>query len=320
MKAKHLLLLSLSSMLVLASCGTYEMATVSEPYQSPHLDAIQGKSMSIESVNVYLESSRSDFDLRGTSVTVNGQAITLGGTYLDEDTDMKLGEVGVVDTNIFEKAGVDEFGLSSVVTEMLLNTLNDRQDFFIPINYDKLDLGYYSNRKLLFDFTTYPWSYTLDDSAPALESPFTSVAFDDSSADLALNVDIEIRSEILQILEDDVNIQNQFIMADHQPSQDDYYLTVYAFMKFTVVDRRTNEVVMDEKTRTIIPMAYGYQEQMYIPVQANDADQYSRFFRDFNFSGYTAEISRRLADSLTQGLHPFYRNLNQRVKVEEPVE
>jgi hypothetical protein len=75
-----------------------KLATVRTQIEPTIAATARGKSLKVAPVEIQLSAARSEFDLRGVTVSVNGQTFSLGGRYLETTDDMDLGKVGVLDT------------------------------------------------------------------------------------------------------------------------------------------------------------------------------------------------------------------------------
>ncbi len=299
---------------LLGSCASMKLATVRTQIEPTIAATARGKSLKVAPVEIQLSAARSEFDLRGVTVSVDGQTFNLGGRYLETTDDMDLGKVGVLDTNIFKKAKVDVESLSDYATDRLVKAIGGTSDIRILINPDKPDVGELSTRPLVYDLTKYPWVGQFDPAGQALPPVFSKV-ITGAPADYTLSVKLEIRSEIYEILEDSTYVQNKFISADHKPAKGDYYLDFVAFANFKLTDA-SGKVVMDDKTRQAYPVGYAPSRQLYLPVKNRDATAYAKYFRSYDFSADARGIVDRVVDNLVTVFRPLYSNLNQYVKEE----
>lgn len=304
----------------LASCASMQRQSVSNLIQPPLTSVARGATLAIERAEVNLTSSRAEFDLRGTSVTVtvgdSSQTIELGGRYLETDDDFDLGQVGVLDTNIFKKSGVDARALGVRLSERLLAGITGSGDFRLPINRAYPDAGDYATRKIVYDYTVTPYAESIDEASPPL-APIFAKATSPVNADYRLAVSVDIRSEIFEILADNGYNSNSFGIMDRKPAKGDYYLTYTAYAEFSLVNARTGEVLMTEKTKQAIPLAYVEGDFEYVPVKSKDAAAYATFFRSYNFAATAEALVDRVADNLVPAFRPVYQNAVLWVKVEE---
>ncbi|MBN1241885.1 MAG: hypothetical protein JXA15_04165 [Spirochaetales bacterium] len=304
----------------LASCAGMQRQSVSTLYEPPLGGVAAGSTLAIERADITLSSSRSEFDLRGVSVTVTAgdstQTIELGGRYLETDDDWDLGEVGVLDTNIFKKSGVDARALGVRLSERLLAGITGAADLRLPINRAYPDAGEYSSRKITYDYTVTPYAATVDEASAPL-APIFSASPSPVNSDYRLAVSVDIRSEILEILADYGYNTSSFGILDRKPAMGDYYLTYKAYVEFSLVDARTGDVLMTEKTEQALPLAYVEGAFEYVPVKNKDAAAFSTFFRSYDFTAAAEALVDRVADNLVPAFRPVYYNSVTWVKVEE---
>ena len=303
--------------LTLSSCASMKLTTVSEPCNKALFEQLKGKSLSVETVELDLASSRQEFDLRGASITINGQTIELGDTYLERTEDMDLGEVGVVDTNIFKKAGLNSDELGGLIEEKIIAMLDENVDIYLPVNRTQPDVGLYSNYAVVYDYSTIPYTYSVLGELPELETALNSVMKSDSGADYKLELSVIIQSEILQVLNIDQFSQSRFSYGEHVPQNGDYYLSLLLTVKYELSDNKTGEKILDQRTKLDSYLFQGLRDYIYIPVEAGNKDKYSRFFRDFDFSSYAEKLCNLTAEGVLPALRPLYLNMNKWVKVEE---
>ena len=304
----------------LVSCAGMQRQSISTLYQPPLATVAQGATLAVERADLTLSSSRSEFDLRGVSVTVTAgdstQTIDLGGRYLETDDDWDLGEVGVLDTNIFKKSGVDARALGVRLSERLLAGITGATDIRLPINRAYPDAGEYSTRKIVYDYTVTPYAATIDEGSAPL-APIFSAAPSPVNSDYRLAISVDIRSEILEILEDYGYNTSSFGIMDRKPAKGDYYLTYKAYVKFSLVNARSGETLMTEKTEQPLPIAFVEGAFEYIPVKNKDAAAFSTFFRGYDFTATAEALVDRVADNLVPAFRPVYYNTVTWVKVEE---
>jgi len=305
------------TVLLLGSCASMELTTISEDINTAYFEQFEDRSLSIEPVDVSLESSRAEFDVRGKTLTINGQTIELGDTYLERTDDMDLGAVGVVDTNIFKKAGINTDDLNSYIENALIELVGEDKDFFFPVNRSAVDIGSYSNRHVTYDFKTFPYTPSVEEGGESLGPIFKSVSVAKMNADFNLEITAAIRSEVFQILEDDEYIQSRVAFGERKPQKGDYYLSFMLLPEYKVINNKTGEVVFDKNTKLDSFLFHGFREQVYIPVESGNRDKYSKFFREFDFNSYAEEICDRLIEGILPGLRPMFQNMNKWVEVEE---
>jgi hypothetical protein len=295
-----------------------KLATVTTPLEPAISERARGSSLLVSPAAIRLSASRAEFDLRDVTVSVNGEVFTLGGRYLETIDDIDLGKVGVLDTNIFKKARVDEAALSAYATTRIAESAAGNQDIRIPIDRQSPDVGEYSSRPLVYDLTKYPWVGTFDAAGQPLPPLFSGVSAvpGGAAADYTLSVELTIRSEVFEILGNDVSIQDRYRFTSHKPTMGDYYLSFLAYATFKLTDR-SGAVVMDEKTKQAFPVVFGAGAQIYLPVQNKDADGYAKYFRGYDFNVDARSIVDRIVDQIVLVLRPLYRNVNQYVKVDE---
>lgn len=303
----------------LASCAGMQRQSVSNLIEPP-LAVARGATLAVERADVELTSSRSEFDLRGVSVTVtagdSAQTIELGGRYLETDNDFDLGEVGVLDTNIFKKSGVDARALGVRLAKRLQDGITGAGDIRLPVNRAYPDAGEYATRKIAYDYTVTPYAASVDEGSAPLAAIFAA-APNPVTADYRLSVSVDIRSEILEILADYGYNTSSFGIMDRKPAKGDYYLTYKAYAEFSLVNARTGEVLVDEKTKQAIPLAYVLGAFELVPVKNKDAAAYSTFFRSYDFTATAEALVDRVADNLVPAFRPVYHNTVIWVKVEE---
>lgn len=315
MKGMKYLLLGVAAA-TLASCGSMKLATVTTEIAPESVMPFAGSSLAIVAPEIDLEPSTSKVDLREAELTVNGQKIQLMGRYLDEVDDMFLGRVGILDTNIFKKAKVDVASLGGTFASLLLKGLEGKEDFRFPINPEQLGAGDYSSRPLVYDFTAYPYAADYAPDGKSLESVFSAVTLG-GGGDLSLDIVVTIRSDVVEILTDDVYIQNKYLGADHQPHAGDYYLITYAYVSYELKDAKTGKVVLNQKTNKASIATYVVDRVEYLPVKNKDAEAFATYFRTYDFNRNAEALVTELAHGMIPAFRPVYRNLNQYVKVEE---
>ncbi|MFA6508731.1 MAG: hypothetical protein WCT14_21710 [Treponemataceae bacterium] len=306
----------LTGLVVFASCGSMKLATITTPIQPQAVQELQGSNLAVVPPEVALVASRAEFDLRDVKIEINGQEIKLMGRFLEEINDMDLGKVGVLDTNIFKKAKVDTADLSAHFADLLIQRLDGAKDFQYPINVNIPTAGDYSSRPLVYDFSKFPQTSSFVPESKPLKPIFSSVAIGDA-ADYVLKAKVSVRSDIFEILNDDVYIQNKFISAPHKPSKGDYYLSLLAYMDFQLIDSKTGKIVMDQKTKQNMAITYVSRKTEYLPINKNDAAAYAKYFRTYDFAKNAKAVVGELATGIIPALRPIYSNINQYVKVEK---
>jgi hypothetical protein len=319
MQTRHIINAAVaSSFILLGSCASMKLGTVTTPMEPPIAATVRGAGLVVSPPVIQLSASRPEFDLRGVTMEVQGQRFSLGGRYLETIDDMDLGRVGVLDTNIFKKAQIDVAALSTYAGSRIVDGISGRTDIRILVNRDKPDIGEYSSRPLVYDFSKYPWVGTFDPQGRPLPALFGDVSAGSVAAgnNYLLSVTLTIRSEIYEILQDDVNVQNKYLTAPHKPGKGDYYLDFLSYAAFSLKDR-SGKVVMDEKTPQAFPTAYTRSRQLYLPVKNRDADAYANYFRSYDFNADAKAIVDEIVDAIIPAFRPLYRNLNQYVAVEE---
>lgn len=314
---KKFFLLASMMIILLSSCASTKLVTkvsVTEPV-SATIPA--GSSIYVEP-DLYFSGLSNDFlDLRDVTVSINGSApISLGGRYLEKKNDMNLGNIGVLDTNIFEKAGLSEEKMSDYFVNTFINKITTKDDdYYFSYTEDSLNNYCYSTRPVIYNFESYPYGVTIGDG-DYIDPIFVAGTKDNS--DYTLKAKVSIMNEVVEILETDLAIQNQYTFAEHKPSEGDYYMCYTAYTEFSLVDNKTNKEVLNQKTKMPgIYVFYTNIENKYLPIQNADADAYAKFFREFDFTDECERVINKLINGMLPAFRVYYSNNNMRVKVEE---
>lgn len=302
---------------IFSSCIGMQLATVTTQ-DTPNIARVaQDSSLYIAPVELNLTSSRAEFDLRDVTVSINGQEFKLGGRYLEEIEDSDLGEVGILDTNIFLKADVDTEILAKYLANYLGENISGDKDIRIPFNKNQPDAALYSSLPLIYDFSQYPWVSSVDPNGEALDPIFKEIDQNPVNADYELSISIDFRSEVFEILSTDQYIQNKHMMANHKPEKGDYYLSYFVILNYTLTDTISREIVMTEKSPQTTIQTRGIRNYTYLPIANKDADAYAKYFRSYDFTEAAEGILSQLADTMLLSFRPMYTHINKYVKVEE---
>lgn len=308
-----------ASMLVvlLSSCASTKLVTEVSITEPVSVQIPAGSSIYVEP-DLYFSGLSNDFlDLRDVTVSINGsEPISLGGRYLEKKSDMKLGSIGVLDTNIFKKAGLSEKEMSDYFVETLINKITTNEDYYFNYFEDSLNTYCYSTRPVIYDFETYPYGITIGDG-DYIDPIF--VPGTEKNSDYKLKARVSIMNEIVEVLEDDISIQNQYMFEEHKPSEGDYYMAYTAYTEFSLIDNKTGKEVLNQKTRMPgVRVFYTDMENTYIPVENSNADAYAKYFREeFDFSDECKRVINKLINGMIPAFRVYYCNMNTRVKVEE---
>jgi len=301
-----------------AACATYRIRTESVPTMPPNAEALRGMSVAVQPTTLSFGAARLAIDLRDARITINGEEIILQKRFIANDKDQTLGEVGVLDVDILTKAKVNKAAASEFCTQLLVDGLGGKRDYFVPFfkGLGEDNMGNLSSRPYEVDSFSYPpksaflpatGPTTLFSSVKAVPTGFSE------GADLIFTSDISISSEVLEIIE-----PSSSLSPDDQPlRQGDYFLSLFGSYRFSLRDAKTGAVIVDEKTKgewTTKPVLVKYYR---IPVQSGDADAYAKYFRSVDFKPFVEMAAATALESVLPLLTPFYVNTYHAEKVEK---
>ncbi|ULQ61095.1 hypothetical protein K7I13_07535 [Brucepastera parasyntrophica] len=313
------------------SCATRQAVTITTAEYPAIASSVQDASLSLQDVEVELSSSRFDLiDLRDATLSVNGVDVPLAGKFMEEERKSGIGQVGVLDTNIFAKSGLKDAYLTDYFFKKMENLLSTQEDYVIPISRSQRTYGDYATRPLIYDLSDYtlqyankPYPYSFDPEGETLTPVFTKI-LTGGAADYILTISVDVESEVYEILEPDSN--PNLAPKDHKPVTGDYFLYRAASAKFSLKNSQTGEILISQKTKQPFslkgpsPIGYMVQNYVYLPVANKDAAAYAKYFRNYNFTDSANEILDMLAEELIRLFRPFYVNVNDYVKVEKTEE
>ncbi len=130
---KILRLMAIASIAMLPlSCATYVYQAKTTTATAPYAQRLEGKTVGIVPFEVSFGAPRLTVDLRDSTLTVNGQEIKLQTRYIAHDENLDIGKFGVLDVNIFKKAGVHVAKVSEAVNKALVDGLSGKRDYQVP--------------------------------------------------------------------------------------------------------------------------------------------------------------------------------------------
>jgi hypothetical protein len=145
---------SIFAVIAVLSCASYEMVSTSVLHEPAHLKDLQGSSLTILPIDINYGAINLTIDLRDVQIRVNGQAVTLQDQYLMEYEDDELGTIGVLDSNIFELAGLDKAKLGAYASERFIALMRGEATYTEPFfrGFGAGDMGHLSNQAINWDY------------------------------------------------------------------------------------------------------------------------------------------------------------------------
>lgn len=303
------------------ACASYQIRTDSLPVVPAEVAKLQGKSVAVQPVEISFGSSRFAIDLRDLKLTVNGQEVQLQTRFIDEFDDMTLGHVGLLDVNIFAKTKVDAAKLSEFGGDLLVNAMEGKHDYHLPFfkGLGESNMGQLSNRPYSQDRSVNP----PEDAYGATTGPATvyssAVLLAPGQApegsDLILKTEISLSNEIVQVIS---NTSTMTVGSSGMPAKaDDYFLSIFGSLLFTLADAKTGQVYVTEKSKSEWSMKPVLVRNIKLPVNKGDAAAFAKYFRTVDLQPYAQEAVQAALESMLPLVDSFYVNTFHSVKVEK---
>jgi len=314
----------ITAVLLLTACASVQVVTRSKNTIPSYRDKLEGKSISIIPFGVSFGASRFVMDLRDVTVTVGDQSFKLQERYIAKDKDRELGEIGILDVDILTKSKTDKEIASRLIVELLKSGLTGTLDYHIGFfkGLGEDNMGELSNRPIDYDRSVYPPKVIfLQADNPAVFFTDIQVLEPDTrptaaNTDLVLTGDVSISSEVVEVLSDP-NTGFAMNPTAHIPAVGDYYLTLFGSVRFKLIDVKTGEVIVSEKTKRDWPVKDIIAGNIYLPVKKGDASAYAKYFREVDFIPILTETINNFLPSILPLITPYYVNTTHQVKAEK---
>jgi hypothetical protein len=167
-----------------------------------------GRTVAVEPTTVSFGNSRF-FVVENHEMEIVGEGmhIVLPRRFVDNDNTPILGPIGILDVDIFAKAGVDRIKLGKLCQEALVGGLAGDRDYHVSFfkGLGESNMGLLSNRPCEIDRSSYPPKevYLAASGPKSVLASIKAVAAGEptSDADLILKSDISLTSEVVETLD-----------------------------------------------------------------------------------------------------------------------
>jgi hypothetical protein len=320
---------SIFAVIAVLSCASYEMVSTSVLHEPAHLKDLQGSSLTILPIDINYGAINLTIDLRDVQIRVNGQAVTLQDQYLMEYEDDELGTIGVLDSNIFELAGLDKAKLGAYASERFIALMRGEATYTEPFfrGFGAGDMGHLSNQAINWDYEAVnpPQPVYYGDPAP-LVFP-TIVDLNDAQSDnvqdtdYVLKMEVQLSSEVGEILSGgEEDYYGSSFSAASGPEEGDYVLFLRSSIYYELLDANGNEVFNSNITYEYPLNDYDVRE-IVLPVTPGNADAFAKYFRDFDYESIALELIDEFIPRIIPAFSNFYVTTVTAVEiVEEEVE
>jgi len=316
-------LLKVMSALMLAllfmSCQSFERVSYSEIVEPEHLNPVRGKVLGVYPTEIDFAAIRLALDLRDVEIEVNGQNMTLQKRYIAEIEDEDYGTLGLLDSNIFRRSGLDKENLSTYTRDLLVKGLENDMDYYVGYitGLGEGKMGYLSNKAIQWNYDVYPPEAIMDgEKAAPVFSKIVLLEEDQDPAEAGVDVvmysSVTLRSEVSEILEAPVYAN---VFDESNVKNGEYYLFLQAGVWCLFEDLSGNEI-FDTNTKMEYPIYTMDKIHVKIPAGNGNADEYAKYFREVDFT----DIAEETLDELIPNVFPIFSNYYVNYDIRVPVE
>ena len=283
--------------LLMFACGTYQTVLIDLESDNDLSEKLAGKSICVLPFTGEFSSSRFVIDLRGISLSINGQKVTLSKKYLKKDDDPRLGNIGILEVNPIGKQNGDIDLVTKAARLMFINALkNDtpyKGTWAIGLGLGQGNSGLITNRPMSIENSAFGPKFIIDEESPHPGYFSLVEAADPGDAkdyDLNLLAYIDISNEVVEIISPPDSPSGMDFLGEGpliEPGQ--YYLAVYARILWKIVDSHTNDVIAEPDTDIGYEVYFPITGDYLLPIANGDAKAFENWFENADMTEYAIQ-------------------------------